>query len=142
MPENCRDKYTDVVNEINALDPQNTLGYAKVLTRHDNFLKQNAELETIFKELRVKRGPEFYEENIVVLKKYLETPDLEPELAQMAWRALGDTYVFQRRFKDVYEAYKKAYEAAPDSRLAPRLKTTVEHYEVNILPAVERGEIR
>ena len=142
VPENCRDKYTDVVNEINSLDPENTLGYARVLTRHDNYLKQNAALEAIFQDLRTRRGPEYYDENIVVLKKYLETPDLEPELAQMAWRALGDTYVFQRRFKDVYEAYKKAYEIAPDSRIAPRLKTTVEHYEVNILPAVERGEIR
>jgi tetratricopeptide (TPR) repeat protein len=142
VPENCRDKYTDVVNEINSLDPENTLGYAKVLTRHDNFLKQKAALDAIFQELRAKRSPEYYDDNIKALKKYLETPDLEPELAQMAWRALGDTYVFQRRFKEVYESYKKAYEAAPDSRLAPRLKTAVEHYEVNILPAVERGEIR
>lgn len=142
VPENCRDKYTDVVNEINALDPQNTLGYAGMLTRYENYRKQNEELEAIFKELRAKRSPEHYESNIVVLQKYLETPNLEPKLAQMAWRALGDTYVFQRRFKEVYEAYKKAYEAAPNSRLAPRLKTTVEHYEQNILPAVERGEIR
>ena len=142
VPENCRDKYTDVVNEINSLDPENTLGYARVLTRHGNFLKQKAALDAIFQELRSKRSPEYYDDNIKALKKYLETPDLEPELAQMAWRALGDTYVFQRRFKEVYESYKKAYEAAPDSRLAPRLKTAVEHYEVNILPAVERGEIR
>ena len=141
IPENCRDKYVDVVNEINALDPQNTLGYARVLTRFDNYRKQDAALKVIFDHLRNNRQPEALPGNIEMLVKYLQTPDLEPELAQMAWRALGDTYVFQRRYKDVYESYKKAYEAAPDSRLAPRLKTAVEHYERNILPAVERGEL-
>ena len=141
IPENCRDKYVDVVNEINALDPQNTLGYARVLTRFDNYRKQDAALKVIFDHLRNNRQPEALPGNIEMLVKYLQTPDLEPELAQMAWRALGDTYVFQRRYKDVYESYKKAYEAAPESRLAPRLKTAVEHYERNILPAVERGEL-
>ena len=141
IPENCRDKYVDVVNEINALDPQNTLGYARVLTRFDNYRKQDAALKVIFDHLRNNRQPEALPGNIEMLVKYLQTPDLEPELAQMAWRALGDTYVFQRRYKVVYESYKKAYEAAPDSRLAPRLKTAVEHYERNILPAVERGEL-
>ena len=141
IPENCRDKYVDVVNEINALDPQNTLGYARVLTRFDNYRKQDAELKAIFDHLRNHRQPDELQGNIDMLQKFLATPDLEPELAQMAWRALGDTYVFQRRYKDIYECYKKAYEAAPDSRLAPRLRTAVEHYEKNILPAVERGEL-
>lgn len=141
IPENCRDKYVDIVNEINALDPQNTLGYARVLTRFDNYRKQDEALKEIFNHLRNNRQPEALQGNIDMLIKYLDTPELEPELAQMAWRALGDTYVFQRRYKDVYESYKKAYEAAPDSRLAPRLKTAVEHYERNILPAVERGEL-
>lgn len=142
IPENCRDKYVDIVNEINSLDPQNTLGYARVLTRFDNYRKQDAALKVIFDHLRSNRQPEAMQGNIDMLIKYLETPELEPELAQMAWRALGDTYAFLRRYKDVYESYKKAYEAAPDSRLAPRLKTAVEHYEKNILPAVERGEIQ
>lgn len=141
IPENCRDKYVDIVNEINALDPQNTLGYARVLTRFDNYRKQDAELKAIFDHLRNNRQPAALPGNIEMLQKFLKTPDLEPELAQMAWRALGDTYVFQRRYKDVYESYKKAYESAPDSRLAPRLRTAVEHYEKNILPAVERGEL-
>ncbi len=141
IPENCRDKYVDVVNEINALDPQNTLGYARVLTRFDNYRKQDAELKAIFDHLRNNRQAEALPGNIAMLEKFLQTPDLEPELAQMAWRALGDTYAFQRRYKEVYEAYKNALEAAPDSRLAPRLKSSVLHYEQNILPAVERGEI-
>ena len=112
-----------------------------MLTRFDNYRKQDAELKAIFDHLRNHRQPEALQGNIEMLQKYLATPDLEPELAQMAWRALGDTYVFQRRYKDIYECYKKAYEAAPDSRLAPRLRTAVEHYEKNILPAVERGEL-
>ena len=142
IPENCRDKYVDTVNEINALDPRNTLGYARVLTRFENYRQQDAALKAIFEQLRTSRQPEALPGHIALLQEFLQTPELEPELAQMAWRALGDTYVFQRRYQDVYEAYRKAYDAAPDSRLAPRLKTAVEHYEKNILPAVERGEIR
>ena len=142
IPENCRDKYPDIVNEINAIDSLNTLGYARVLTRQENFRKQDAELKSILSRMRGNLQPGQLNHAVALLESYLETPELEPELAQMAWRALGDTYAFQRRFRDVYAAYKKAYEAAPDSRLAPRLKTAVEHYEKNILPAVERGEIR
>ena len=141
IPENCRDKYADVVNEINSLDPQNTLGYARVLTRHANYQKQEAALKEISQKMRGGLTPENLAAAEKMLKEYLQTPDLEPELAQMAWRALGDTYAFQRRYKDVYEAYKNAFEAAPDSRLAPRLKSSVEHYERNILPAMERGEL-
>ena len=141
VPENCRDKYPAVVNEINSLDPQNTLGYARVLTRHANYQKQ----EAAFKDITQKMRGDVTAENLaaaeLMLKQYLQTPELEPELAQMAWRALGDTYALQRRFKEVYGAYKNALEAAPDSRLAPRLQSAVRHYEENILPALERGEL-
>ena len=142
IPRNCRDKYKDVVNEINHLDPQNTLGYAGVLTRYENYRRQEAELKALFASLRCSRTAASLEQAVVKLQAYLQTPHLEPELAQMAWRALGDTYAMQRRYKDVHAAYRQAYEIAPESRLAPRLRTAVEHYEKNILPAVERGEIK
>lgn len=141
VPENCRDKYPAVVNEINSLDPQNTLGYARVLTRHANYQKQEAAFKDITQKMRGGMTAENLAAAELMLKQYLQTPELEPELAQMAWRALGDTYAFQRRFKEVYEAYKNALEAAPDSRLAPRLQSAVRHYEENILPALERGEL-
>lgn len=141
IPENCRDKYPDVVREINALDPQNTLGYARVLTRYANYRVQENQLKEILKRNRGHFSDAELETAAAELTRYLATPELEPELAQIAWRALGDTYAFQRRYKDVYAAYRKAYEAAPDSRLAPRLQDAVQHYERNILPAVERGEL-
>ena len=141
IPENCRDKYPDVVNEINRLDPQNTLGYARVLTRYSNYQKQESALKEIMNQSRGGISAQNLEKTAQRLNEYLTTPDLEPELAQIALRALGDTYALQRRYQEVYETYKKAYEAAPESRLAPRLKTAVEHYERNILPAVQRGEL-
>ncbi len=141
IPENCRDKYPDVVNEINALDPQNTLGYARVLTRYANYRAQENQLKEILERSRGHFSASDLETAAAELTRYLATPELEPELAQVAWRALGDTYAFQRRYKDVYAAYKKAYEAAPDSRLAPRLLDAVQHYERNILPAIQRGEL-
>lgn len=141
IPENCRDKYPDVVNEINALDQQNTLGYARVLTRYANYRAQENQLKEILERGRGHFSASDLETAAAELTRYLATPELEPELAQVAWRALGDTYAFQRRYKDVYAAYKKAYEAAPDSRLAPRLLDAVQHYERNILPAIQRGEL-
>lgn len=141
VPENCRDKYPEVVNEINSLDPQNTLGYARVLTRFAHYQQQQAALNEIVRQMRGRLASENLAASERRLKEYLQTPELEPELAQVAWRALGDTYAMQRRYKEVYEAYRKAFEAAPDSRLAPRLRTAVEHYEAHILPALERGEL-
>lgn len=141
IPENCRDKYPDVVNEINALDPENTLGYARVLTRHANYQKQDAELKAIFATMRGMPDAARLATNEKVLTEFLQRPDLEPEIAQLAWRALGDTYAFQRKYMDVYKCYKEALNQAPDSRLAPRLRNALQHYETNILPALERGEL-
>lgn len=142
VPPHCRDKYPEVVNEINRLDPQNTLGYARVLTRYANLEKQNAELKEIFDRTRGHIRPEEIKQLQVELQKFLQKSDLEPEPAQYAWRSLGDTFAFQRRYHDVYACYKRAYETAPDSRIARRLQDAIQHYEKNILPAVERGELK
>lgn len=141
IPENCRDKYPAQVNEINALDPENTLGYAGVLTRYANYQKQDAELKAIFASMRGTPDSTKLERNEKVLTEFLQRKDLEPEIAQLAWRALGDTYAFQRKYLDVYKCYKEALDKAPDSRLAPRLRNAIQHYEQNILPAIERGEL-
>lgn len=142
VPPHCRDKYPELVNEINRLDPQNTLGYARVLTRYANLEKQNAELKEIFDRTRGHNRPEEIKQLQVELQKFLQKSDLEPETAQFAWRSLGDSYAFQRRYHDVYACYKRAYEIAPDSRIARRLQDAIQHYERNILPAVQRGELK
>ncbi|MBQ8375706.1 MAG: thioredoxin family protein [Akkermansia sp.] len=142
IPENCRDKYPEQVKEINALDPENTLGYAGVLTRYANYQKQDAELKAIVDSMRGTPDAANLARSESVLKEFLQRKDLEPEIAQLAWRTLGDTYAFQRRYREVYAAYKKAYDCAPKSRIAPRLEKAVQHYEKNILPAVERGELK
>lgn len=141
IPPHCRDKYAEVVNEINRLDPQNTLGYARVLTQQENYRKQMKALNDISDQIRGHVSPTEQKTAEQLILNFLNTPHLEPEPAQKAWRALGDIYAFQQRYKDVYTAYKKAYETDPDSRLAPRLKAAIQHYEMNILPAVERGEL-
>ena len=142
IPENCRDKYPEQVKEINALDPENTLGYAGVLTRYANYQKQDAELKAIVDSMRGTPDAANLARSESVLKEFLQRKDLEPEIAQLAWRTLGDTYAFQRRYRDVYAAYKKSYDCAPKSRIAPRLEKAIQHYEKNILPAVERGELK
>ena len=142
VPQHCRDKYPEVVNEINRLDPQNTLGYARVLIRYSNLEKQKAELNEIFDRTRGHNSPEEIKQLQAELQAFLKNPELEPEAAQQAWRSLGDSYSFQRRYRDVHACYKRAYEMAPNSRFARRLLDAVQHYEKNILPAVERGELK
>jgi len=142
VPPHCRDKYPELVNEINRLDPQNTLGYARVLTRYANLEKQNEQLKEIFDRTRGHNNPEEIKKLQAELQAFLKTPGLEPEPAQAALRSLGDSYAFQRRYREVYEHYKRAYEAAPESRVAPRLLNAIRHYEMNILPAVDRGELK
>lgn len=141
IPPHCRDKYVDVVNEINRLDPQNSLGYARVLTQQENYRRQMKALNDVLDQIRGHVSPAEQKKAEQLIQDFLNTPHLEPEPAQKAWRALGDIYAFQQRYKDVHAAYKKAYETDPGSRLAPRLKAAVQHYEMNILPAVERGEL-
>ncbi len=142
IPENCRDKYPEQVKEINALDPENTLGYAGVLTRYANYQKQDAELKAIVDSMRGTPDAANLARSESVLKEFLQRKDLEPEIAQLAWRTLGDTYAFQRRYREVYAAYKKAYDCAPKSRIAPRLEKAIQHYEKNIFPALESGELK
>lgn len=144
LPENCRDKYPDTVNEINALDPENTLGYKNVLIAPKLYAAQVKAFYALIDTFVGHMTPADLEHQSKIMQEFIDnTPDLQPEVAQMAWRAKADTYAFQRDYKMMAEATRKAIEAAPNSKMAPRLKSNLQYFETNILPNLdENGNIK
>lgn len=144
LPANCRDKYPDTVNEINALDPENTLGYKNVLIAPKLYAQQVKAFYALIDTFVGHMTPADLEHQSQIMQEFIDnTPDLQPEVAQMAWRAKADTYAFQRNYKMMAEATRKAIDAAPDSKTAPRLRKNLEYFETNILPNLdENGNIK
>lgn len=128
LPEVCRDKYKDIIAEINALDPENTLGYKNYGDKTRERIAQTEAFMAIRAGFEGKYKPEELQESLVVLDKFLANPDLLPEIRQMALRVKGDTYGFMRDIPKMIEAYKAAYEAAPDSRTGKVLRKNLDYY--------------
>lgn len=129
LPEVCRDKYKDIIAEINSLDPENTLGYRGYGDKTRLRIAQTEALRDLLAAFRGASSPERLKENVDALNKFLAQPDLVPEVRQDALRALGDTYAFMRDIPRMIEAYKAAYEAAPESRTGRVLKRNLDYYE-------------
>lgn len=144
LPENCRDKYPDTVNEINALDPQNTLGYKNVLIAPKLYAAQVKAYYELVDTFVGHMTPEDLVKQEKLMQDFIDnTPDLQPEVAQMAWRTKADTYAFMRNYKAMAEATRKAIDAAPNSKVAPRLKSNLQYFETNILPNLdENGNLK
>ncbi len=129
LPDVCRDKYKEIIAEINSLDPENTLGYRGYGDNTRLRIEQTEALREMLSGFRGAPTPERLKENVDALNKFLAQPDLVPEVRQDALRALGDTYAFMRDIPRMIEAYKAAYEAAPESRTGRVLKRNLDYYE-------------
>ncbi len=129
LPEVCRDKYSAIIAEINSLDPQNTLGYKGYGDTTRLRISQQEALRELISTFRGKTSPEELKASIGVLDTFLARTDLVPEVRQDALRAKGDTYAFLRDVPAMLQAYKEAYEVAPDSRSGRTLKRNLEYYE-------------
>lgn len=129
LPEICRDKYKDIIAEINSLDPENTLGYKGYGDTTGLRIKQTEALRELTSTFRHSSTAEHYNANIKSLEKFLTQTDLVPEVRQDALRALGDTYAFLRDIPRMIECYKAAYEVAPESRTGQILKRNLEYYK-------------
>lgn len=128
LPEVCRDKYKDIIAEINSLDPENTLGYKNFGDKTRERIEQTEAFMALSESFRGEFQPEQQRENLKDLDKFLATPGLLPEIRQMALRAKGDTYGFLRDIPNMIQAYQDAYDAAPDSRTGKILKRNLDYY--------------
>lgn len=128
LPEVCRDKYKDIIAEINSLDPENTLGYKNFGDKTRERIEQTEAFMALSESFRGEFQPEQQRENLKDLDKFLATPGLLPEIRQMALRAKGDTYGFLLDIPNMIQAYQDAYDAAPDSRTSKILRRNLDYY--------------
>ena len=137
LPVPCRDKYVAEIDAINAIDTDNTLGFKGLGSETVVRVKQVEELNDLLGAFRGKLDAASLKESIIKLENHLNTPDLLPEVRQGALSAMGDSYALLGDYMKMYECYKAALEAAPDSRAAKRIRGNVENFEQNVLPGLK-----
>ncbi len=125
LPEPCRNKYPALVQEINLLDPENTLGYRDVLGKSEAYVKQMAELNEITSKFVGRFEREQLLENNRIIDAFLARTDLEPEIRQHALRVKGDTFAFLRDVPNMIKTYEEAVAAAPKTDMARRLQNNI-----------------
>lgn len=132
LPEVCRDKYAALIAEINSLDPENTLGYKGYGDTTRQRIAQQEALRNLLNSFQGKFSPAELAENIVKIDEFLAQDGLVPEVRQDALRSKGDTYAFMRQLDKMLEAYKAAYDAAPESRTGKILKKNLDYYATHM----------
>lgn len=132
LPEVCRDKYHAVVEEIIALDPENKLGFHSLKDQAEKLVLQNAALTDLLRSFAGKFSQQDLLDSQQKLDAFLATPDLDPQVRQRALSAKADTYAFLRDVDNNLLWMQKAYDAAPDSRMAPKLKINIEYLQKNM----------
>lgn len=139
LPLACQDKYVKQIDEINAIDTQNTLGFKGMGTESQLRIKQFEELREIVAGFRGKLQPAELKDSILKMNDFLSRQDLMPEVRQEALSVRGDSYALLRDFDNMYKDYKAALEAAPETRAARRIRANVEHFENVVMPML-KGE--
>ncbi len=129
IPEVCRDKYTSIIDEINSLDTENTLGYRGMKDVSLTRINQMEAFAALCETMRNDSSPEALAGNVKTLKEFIAQPDLVPEVKQLALRALGDTYAFMRLLPEMIRCYQEAYDIAPDTRVGRTIKRNLDYYE-------------
>lgn len=143
IPEPCRYKYPELVTELNSLDPQNTLGYAKFLVARAETDKQMAALDALLQSFAGHFKPEEIAANQAKIRSFLEDKDLYPEVRQAALAALGDSYAFLRDYESILtmvDLYRQAAEAAPDTKRADKLRRNLKYYDETLLPMLKEQQ--
>lgn len=134
LPTVCRDKYLAEIDLINEADADNTLGYKGLGSATAARLKQAEELRDLLSTFRGKLKREELLDSVEKLDAFLAKPNLDGEVLQEALSAKGDSYALLGEFVKMYECYKAALEAAPESRASKRIRGNVENFEKNVLP--------
>lgn len=140
VPKACRDKYPRIVTEINLLDPNNTLGYRNMLGKSEAYIKQMQALQALGDTFVGHFKPEQISADIQKIKDYLNNPELDPEIRQLALRGLGDSYALlfsvlrgddkkadrEAALDQMLKAYQDAVAVDPDTATAKKLQTTID----------------
>lgn len=120
IPENLQLCYEPVMQEIVKMDPDDMLGFAKKLDKLVRHRDQSERLDT----LRDLVSEQKFDEADVMVDEMLASPDLLPEMRQklLARYQMHRYAVRKKDMRKAYEILKAAYDAAPSSEMAPKLK--------------------
>ncbi len=147
LPEVCRTQYTAVLEEVANLDPENTLGYSRLVADATLRVEQLKAWEEHFKSFAstltgARTEPQNLKAIIDMCEKYLETPGLLPELRQQIVMIIADGYAFQRNVPMVYANMHRALQEAPDAdtREAARARETIEYFDSYLLDQMNAKE--
>lgn len=134
LPESCRDKYRDVVQEIASIDKENSLGFHQYISGSESRIRQMSEFNELAATFRGKNNPEDLQQHLKALDEFLARPNLDADVRQVVLRTKSDTYAFLRDIPNMLKYMKEAYEANPESRIGKKLQKNIRYTEENILP--------
>ena len=134
LPESCRDKYRDVVQEIASIDKENSLGFHQYIAGSESRIRQMSEFNELAATFRGKNNPEDLQQHLKALDEFLARPNLDADVRQVVLRTKSDTYAFLRDIPNMLKYMKEAYEANPESRIGKKLQKNIRYTEENILP--------
>ncbi len=140
LPEVCRIHYKDVLAEIAKLDPENKLGYSRIVEDAQLRVKQIRDWDTHIRTfIGGLKGAPAEPQNVAAImemcEKYLETPDLLPEVRQKVIIVIADGYAFQKNVPMVYATMHRGLAEDPDAETeeAVKFRDTIAEYDRFIL---------
>lgn len=144
LPEVCRDKYRALIEEINRLDTDNSLGYRDLVRLSERRIQQMKAFRELTDTFVGKFKPEELRDAISRLDAFLAQENLIPEIRQQALIAKADSYAFLRDYRKQLDTLKKALEATLGKDASPqdstltraerRLRMNIEQLEKYIIP--------
>ncbi len=147
LPEVCRTQYTAVLKEIARLDPENTLGYSRIVADAQRRVDQLNAWETSVREhAKTHTGAPSEPQNVSSLmsfcEDYLTAPDLLPELRQKIVMIISDGYALQHNVPMVYATLHRALQEDPtsDSKAAARARSTIKYFDEYLLDELKVRE--
>ncbi|MGN0836186.1 MAG: thioredoxin family protein, partial [Akkermansia sp.] len=129
LPEVCRDKYPEVLDALIAADPQDSTGYAGIRRRAQLYTEQMQAFRTLSESFAGKLSAEELEDSLQRCRAFLQTPDLHPEAAQACYACMADAYALRRDLPHSIDCTARAIEAAPQTRMVPRLRANLENMQ-------------
>ena len=108
LPESCRDKYRDVVQEIASIDKENSLGFHQYIPGSESRIRQMSEFNELAATFRGKNNPEDLQQHLKALDEFLARPNLDADVRQVVLRTKSDTYAFLRDIPNMLKYMKEA----------------------------------
>ena len=137
LPVECRDKYADVIGEITALDPEDTLGYRGKVDITGRRVRQLNALRELTSTFAGKLSAAEVRDSITKLDAYLAQPNLVPEAQQKAILCKADSYALLREYDKQMSCMREAIKVAPDTRAGQKAKRDVDFLEQHVLPHLQ-----